>query len=176
MENAISYLVNNEAIYGTSGGFKDTDSVIIKKVGEILGQDPSSKFRDSFRYYIGAVKDNLPCKLYGGATSKTGCFQTDDGIVWGVPDTDFIRKNIVTVANYEGLDTQVLPITIYLDYQNEQTFEKSAYVAAVTYDGRIMIPEGLNKTGMCKEYPKAPQCNIKKYINASTIKSDNADK
>lgn len=174
LEKTLAFLVSEQSLYGSISGFKDTDAVIIKKTSEILGQDPASKFRDCFKYYIDIVKDNIPCSLYQGSSSM-GCFQTGEGVVWGIPDTDFVKKNVITIEDSDGDPVVAVPITIYLDYNEASTIEHDAIVAAITYEGRITLLrniEGVN----CKKDPKAIQCNIDKYINATTIKIDDSTK
>ncbi len=182
LENTTSFLINQEVFYGTLGGFKDTDAVKIENINELLGQNPTSKFRDCFKYYVNAVKDNIPCTLHSG-TSATKCFQTDDGIVWGIPDTDFVKKGIITISDPDNSKNNItaVPITIYLDYKDKKsTLKQDAIVAAVVYDGRIKMLKNKDKGGLsvtCHNQSQDPViCKLDKYINATTIKVDDSVK
>ncbi len=174
LEGNISHLVNNAAIYGTSAGFRDTETINVENTGEILGFDPYSKFRDCIKYRLNVVKDNIKCNLYGGFASTSGCFQTDEGIVWGIPDTDFVKKQVITIKDSDNDNIVALPVTVYVDYKEEQTVKDNAVVFAVTYDGKIYILKNIENV-KCNDKSKETQCKIDKYVAATTIKLDQGE-
>ena len=169
-EKCISELINNETIYGTAAGFKETGAIIIQEIGEVFGKKPENKFRDSFKYYINPIKDNIQCKLYTGSSS-TGCFQTDEGVVWGIPDTDFSTLGVVKNAkDSDGDPITVVPITLYLDYKEGQDPKDDAVVIFLSYRGQIAIPDGTNWSNN----PDNVQSKVMKYVSATTIKIDDS--
>lgn len=169
IENTIGYLINNENLYNSGKGFMDANPIKLES-GETLGISETSKFRDSFRYYVGAIKDNLDCELYNGK-SETGCFQSDDGIVWGIPDTNFKDINTIEVNDYDNTKIKAVPITVYLEFKQVSTLKNDAFVAAVTYDGRIKILDNFSNID-CEKESRAVQCNIEKYIKSNSIEHD----
>ena len=175
LEGNILHLINNSAIYGTSVGFRDTESINVENTGEILGFDPYSKFRDCIKYRLNVVKDEIKCNLYGGSggkfTSVSGCFQTDDGIVWGIPDTDFVKKQVISIKDSDNDSITALPVTVYVDYKENQTVKDNAVVFAVTYDGKIYILKNIENVN-CNDKSQEIQCKVDKYITATTIKVD----
>ncbi len=180
LESNIYYLLHNPAIYSPSSGFKDTEAVKVEKFDLILGDKETYKFRDCIKYRLNVVKDNIPCTLYsrsvgGPIRSASGCFQTDEGIVWGVPDTDFVKYGVITVTDYDNDKVPAVPITVYLNYKDGYTVTANAIVMAVTYDGKIVILKKLGDNVVCTDKSKEMQCKVDKFINATTIKSDNGD-
>ena len=169
IELTVNYLSNDELIYGTSSGFKDTEAVTIKNVGEIIGQNGITKFRDAFKYYMHFVEDKINCPIYMGESSS-GCFKTDYGVVFGIPDTDFIKKGVINIKDVNDNDVVAAPITFYTNYRQGQNVDDNAFVAAITYDGKIYFQQ-TDKADCSDKKSKQMQCKIKKYVQATTIKS-----
>lgn len=116
IEDAISFLINDEIIYGTSSGFKDTEAVTLQNIGEIIGQSGVNKFRDAFKFRMHYVEDRINCPIYGGISSS-GCFMTNYGVVFGIPDTDFVRTGTVKSKDSDNQTIDVVPITFYTNYE-----------------------------------------------------------
>lgn len=171
LESNVYYLVNNNNFYAVGFGFKDTDSISIQNTGEVLGFYPYSKFRDCMKYRLNVVKDGIECKLYNNYTSSSGCFQTDEGIVWGIPDSDFDKKQTIDIKDSFNNTIAALPITFYVDYKDDSTVKDDGIVAAVTFDGKIYMQRNIEGV-KCSKNSKEVQCKLDKYISAITIKAD----
>ena len=174
IEATVSYLIQNETIYGTMSGFKDTDSVVLENIGQTLGQDKVTKFRDAFKYRMHSVEDKINCPIYN-PNSDNGesnlCFRTDFGVVIGIPDTDFVSKGTVNIKDAENYNVAATPITFYTSYQQGQTVKDNAIVVFVTYDGKIFFRN--IKDLECNSKSKNMQCKIEKYIYATSVKNTN---
>ncbi len=167
IETTISKLMNDELIYGTTSGFLDTESITLEHIGEIIGQNGVSKFRDAFKYSIHYVEDKIDCEIYEGY-SPDGCFQTNYGVVFGIPDTDFVKKGVIETLDANNNKITAVPITFYTNYRPGQTVKDNAFVAVVTYDGAIYFKN--TKDANCSSNSKQMQCNLKQFIQATTVK------
>ena len=166
MESVIYSLITNDIIYPNDEGFKNTSQVIFKNTGETIGFDgPAAKFREAFKSTITVVKDKIDCELYPGMSSSTGCFMSESGVVYGIPDTDFESVGIIKDADVGNLT----PVTIYTRHTDSQSVDKYAFIVGVRADGKLKILytvdcEATNGKG---EYM---QCNSVDYIKSETIK------
>ena len=168
IEDTISYLINDEVIYGTSSGFKDTDSVTIDKVGQIIGQNASEKFRDAFKYHMHYIEDDINCPIYSGS-STSGCFRTDYGVVFGIPNTDFVKMGTVETRDFDNQKITAVPITFYTNYKDGQTVDDNAFIVNITYDGKIYFGYSIDKS-KCTKSSSNMQCKLKKYVHATSAK------
>ena len=176
-ENTINTLIHNPSIYGTRRGFKDTskailymskkdgDETIYVSTGEVIGANPLKKFRQGFKYTANAIKDGIKCDIYPEDVSND-CFMTDDGVVFGIPDTDFDKENMKTIRDEDDDKIKVLPVTMYVDYDgSKKDPKKDAIIIGVQYDGNIRF---IRKRG-CKKTSKEVACQLDKYINSNTV-------
>lgn len=173
IEQAVSSLINDQLFYGSTAGFKDLDAVTLENIGEVMGQNGATKFRDAFKYYTKYVEDKIDCPIYGG-TSSSKCFLTDYGVVFGIPDTDFVKKGVIEIEDANNNKIPATPITFYTNYREGQNVDDNAFVVAITYDGRIYF----QKTDGAKcnsKKTKQMQCRIKDYIKATSVKIMNSD-
>lgn len=179
VESAVSSLVSDSNIYGSRLGFKDTQKAELKlykdgdpnnegtSLGEVLGENPKAKFRDSFKYFLNVIKDNIDCDIYKGSSSS-GCFMTDDGVVFGIPNTDFV-SNMLTITDSDGDKVKVMPITMYVNYDGtKKDPENDAFIIGVEYDGNLHFIETVNKS-LCAGKKQPVQCYLKEYANSKTI-------
>ena len=173
IEQTVAYLVNDQLFYGTSSGFKDLDPITLENIGEVMGQDGVTKFRDAFKYHIKYVEDKIDCPIYKG-TSSSKCFLTDFGVVFGIPDTDFVKKGVIEIEDANDNKIPATPITFYTNYKEGQNVDDNAFVAAITYDGRIYF-QNTDGAKCNNKASKQIQCNIKKYIQATSVKRINSD-
>ena len=168
IEQTVSYLVNDQLFYGTTSGFKDIDPITLENIGEVMGQKGVTKFRDAFKYHIKYVEDKIDCPIYGG-TSSSGCFMTDDGVVFGIPDTDFAEKGVITIKDANNNSVKAAPITFYTNYAKGQTVDDNGFVVAITYDGRIYFKNTVGKA--CDSgKSKKMQCRLKDYVQSTSVK------
>ena len=164
IEGAVARLINNEAIYPNDEGFRNTEPIIFEGTGETIGFDgPHSKFREGIQYELNVIKAKLNCKLYKGTSSSTKCFLNEDGVVYGIPDTDF--DGLGTVSNNDL--GRVTPIVIYTSWKEGQNVDDHAFIIGVSYNGSIRI---LNSGVNCEKKPESLQCRAKEYIKSDTIK------
>ena len=166
IESVIYNLSTNDAIYPNDEGFKNTAQVIFKNTGETIGFDgPTAKFREAFKSSITVVKDKINCNLYPGTTSTTGCFMSESGVVYGIPDTDFEMTGVVKDSDIGNL----APITIYTRFTENQSVDKYAFIVGVRADGKLKILYTVD----CDEEDaknKYLQCNSIDFIKSETIK------
>lgn len=175
LEQTVAYLINNESIYGTSDGFKNTSSVTLEDVGDTIGSRELEKFRDAVKYHLNVVKDKLKCQTYysSGWYKQSFCFMTDDGVVYGIPNTNFQRtgvkyfKIIYGDSDYEKV--YLLPVTMHVNYNANDTEQTDdAVIAGINYDGRIFLPTLPNE--ICSAQRPPLNCTkLDKYVNSNTI-------
>ena len=176
VENAVSFLISDKTIYGTKKGFKDIEAakIILKKnntnevieTGEVIGKVSTYKFRDGFKYLLNVVKDNVECKLYHG-TSSSGCFMTDDGVVFGIPNTDFNEMGTIPIKDTDGDRVMVVPITMYVNYDGlDKDPKKDAFIMGISYDGAIYFIRTFEN---CTRKSKEVQCKLDTYVNSNSI-------
>ena len=97
-------------------------------------------------------------------SSTTQCFMNEDGVVYGIPDTDF---STVGVVENEDLGN-VVPIVLYTNWKEGQTrtVNNDAFIVGVRFDGRIRILYTTN----CANNPDVMQCRSAEYLKSDTIK------
>jgi len=174
IEQTVSSLINDQLFYGSANsGFKDLDAVTLENIGEVIGQNGVTKFRDAFKYNTKYVEDKIDCPIYKG-TSSSKCFLTDYGVVFGIPDTDFVKKGVIEIEDANNNKIPATPITFYTNYKEGQNVDDNAFVVAITYDGRIYF-QNTDGAKCNNKASKQIQCNIKKYIQATSVKRLNSD-
>ena len=165
VESAISRLLNNAIIYPSDDGFLNTHAITIKGTGETIGfNGPYSKFREALIYELNVMKNDIPCELYEGTFSSTQCFLNDDGVVYGVPDSDFVSFGIMNNPSFGNL----VPIVLYPEWDENKTLENDAFIIGVRFDGNIRV---LN-TISCNDNSEQMQCKFVDYLKSNSIKLD----
>lgn len=173
-EQTIQKLVRNEVLYPDSSMFRNTEPVTTT-VGDQFGvSNRNAKFRDAFKYYLSIIRENIQCDVYKNENSNN-CFMSNDGIVYGIPDTDFSNVGIVdvnsTVVGPTGINREItesyVPITVYTSWKNKRNVSTDAFVIGVRYDGRIKI---LNNTGCAR--PDDLRCKAEEYLESEDIKAN----
>lgn len=168
IERAVYELLNNETVYAGSEGFAALDPIVVKDIGETLGLNgPETKFNDAMKYFLNPIQDKIQCQLYPGMSSSTGCFKTDDGVVFGIADTDFQSTGTIKDDDI-GYMT---PIVFYPQWKEGSTVKENAAIVGVSKYGRIKIMKtsGTNcSSASAKEYI---QCKVPEYLKSDTIKT-----
>ena len=108
------------------------------------------------------------------------CLMSEDGIIWGIPDTDFRELNVVKILN-KGYENAYLPITVYpkcnLEYFDDEGiarcqgsskdgiayFEDNAVVFALRQDGDIKPYSKFDCS--LEENSQRLQCRLGKIIS-----------
>ena len=92
---------------------------------------------------------------------------TDDGVVFGVPDTDFRKKGTMVIRDYDKDKIVVSPVTMYVDYNGKiKDPSKDAFIIGIGADGNMQFIRTFDN---CKDEPKVLQCNLDNYIKADNI-------
>ncbi len=180
-EQTVQKLVNNDVLYPGYKILKNTEPVITTAGDQFGTQDENAKFREAFKYYLSIVKDNLECDIYQNGHSNK-CFMTNDGVVYGIADTDFENIGVVEFnlpsSTVSGASTGALPvqsnikeaytpITVYTSWQKQKDISKDAFVIGVRYDGKIKIMNNEN----CAS-PKDLRCKAEEYLESEDIKAN----
>lgn len=170
-EKTVNTLINDENIYPYGEGFRNLEPVQTE-FGETFGlPDENTKFRDAFKYNLDVIEDNINCPIPGN--TKNACFKTDDGIVYGIPDTDFITKNLqeTTIERASGeQQIRLLPITIYTDWEKiseNADYENDALFIGVRSNGEIRLINVGNVN--CSNNSDAIQCKAMQYLQSNTL-------
>lgn len=181
LESSVGYLINNEIIYGTSSGFKNTSAVTLEDVGQTLGETEANKFRDAVKYHLNIIKDNLKCQVYysSGWYTKSFCFMADDGVVYGIPATNFQRSGVKSYKiEYSEQDSETLylaPVTMHVNYNANNPLEtKDAAIAGVNYDGRVFLLKLADD--ICNADSPPLNCTkLDNYVKSNTISLANEE-
>lgn len=145
LETAIASLLANHDIYQEDKGFKDTGKITFEGTGIVLGKASNdAKFRDAIKYSMVVVKDNITCQVNN--TTINTCFKTQDGVVYGIPNTNF--NNPVNIA-------------FYPTWEDGYTFEEKGFTITISNFGEISLA---NNT-------KAKHKYIEEYLTSTTIKT-----
>ena len=165
IEKVLSNMLNDDNLYPQENGFADTRAVTTQ-FGEVFGgTDVNTKFRDAFKYEVNAVKDNIPCKIYNGSTlTEADCFKTEDGTVFGIPDTDFYKTGTKTLSG-----KYYTPITVYSNFEKNSDAQSGAFFIGVRYNGETKL---MTTVSSCNKEPEKSyiQCLIGEYLSSNSLK------
>lgn len=161
VEQTVAKLIEDDGLYPDAFlGFKYTETSITE-FGEVIGENSAAKFRDAFKFELDPIEDGINCECLGG-TCEGDCFKTDEGIVYGIPNTDFQNAGVKTnkysiYKNGKTTSEKFVPITIYTDFEKSEknkTQGKDALYVGVKYDGevRIFCDKGDCKNPIEKDY------------------------
>jgi len=167
LETAIATLLANTDIYNENLGFQDTTKITFEGTGIVLGKnEETTKFRDSIKYSLPVVKDNIRCQLTGGG-SFNKCFKTHDGVVFGIPDTDFEKINTTKYKSAVNQDKEitVVQIAFYPSWRDTYTFKENGFLINIEANG------GINFENNTKEKTD----KIREYMTSTTIKVKSID-
>ncbi len=134
-----------------------------------LGVDGSAKFRNAFYENLVTPRTDF-CPVHNGNGIQTDlkCYFAADGLVWGVPYTDFQETGIVYVTKRGVSNIAYVPITVYPVYNHKKAnenaseyFYNNAMVYGLRKDGDLIFLDQLIEK---EEYPKAIHYEVKKYL------------
>lgn len=171
-EQIVQKLVRNEVLYPGSKILKNTEPVITTAGDQFGVSDEKAKFREAFKYYLSIVKDNIQCDVYQNGSSNE-CFMSNDGVVYGIPDTDFEDIGVVKFTlSSDGAAGNVIqeayvPVTVYTSWKTKKDISTDAFVIGVRYDGKIKI---LNNEGCASKDDL--RCKAEAYLESEDIKAD----
>lgn len=131
----------------------------------------NSKFREIFIVKANAIKKDINCAYYtsNGSTGsnsstsdeKGNCFKVTNGILFGIPDTDFINTNVIIING-----NKYVPITIYTNHSDKSTLN-DAFVVGVSYNGNTRVLTNKDSSNISDNASKA-----KKYLESETHKKE----
>lgn len=174
IEKNINSMINNDVVYSGDNMFRNLEAVTTS-VGDQFGvENPNTKFRDAFMYYLTVVDENLTCDILVDEVSSVSvdnCFKSSDGVVYGIPDTDFETVGVFPYRSERvgAREHMYVPITVYPNFENKQDVEKDTMLIGVRFDGKIMI---FPKTEGCDEESRDISCNVLKFLHSSDIKRE----
>lgn len=168
-KHAMNILISNPIYFSPEGDLSDTSDIELQDIdgGPSIRYGGDVKFRHLLFREMGIpLADNIDCYMLVDSKtpqSRKWCYQADNGIVWAVPETDFITKGVVEQKNAQGVVSKYVPITIYPDFSSKMTsndFYQKAIVMGVRRDGALTLIE--SDTVNCKknEYKNFAQCQI----------------
>ncbi|MBE7706874.1 MAG: type II secretion system protein [Cyanobacteria bacterium SIG30] len=160
IEKIVGALINDDNIYPSVTGFRET-AAVTTEFGETFGYPlRETKFRDAFKYSLEVIEHDITCELPNGTSNE--CFMTDDGTVYGIPNTDFLTLNTMGTQNH-------VPITIYANWDKEEKRSiDNAFYIGVRFDGniRILHPD------VCGTNNEKMHCKTETFLLSDTIKKD----
>lgn len=160
LTDVVQDMLDDANFYGATNNFSDITEVRLNNGQRVSGEE---KFRELFKSKIilhqgvSSGSNVLLCPILVSdsiVSSDKICYMTQDGIVWGIPDSDFKTQNVVSIKR-RGYATPYVPITVYtnceIEHKEEDSsvlackgtvdgsdyFDKSAVVFAVRQDGDI---------------------------------------
>ena len=144
IEQTIRSMINNDVLYPDDNMLRNLEPVTTS-VGDQFGvNSPNSKFRDAFMYYLNIAEEGFSCAAFVNAVASIDidtCFMSSDGVVYGIPDTDFERTNVVPYrgARVGAREHMYVPITVYPNFEQKQNPQTDTMLVGVRYDGKIQI-------------------------------------
>jgi len=177
IEKVVSTLLNDDVLYPDKKGFLNLVQVETE-YGETFGvPSEKTKFRDAFKFTVNVIKDKINCPIWApNLATNNACFQTDDGIVYGIPDTDFLNENTTKVKiqrTNDDVEVAFVPITIYTNYdeakiKNQTDMKNKAMFLGVRANGRIKVLNNIK----CTEESQEAQCKALEFIQAESLRKE----
>ena len=159
LTDIVQEMLDDANLYGATHNFSDMSVSRLDNGKRVSGVE---KFRELFKSRVSLHQkisgDSVllcPVLLSDSTVSADElCYMTKDGIVWGIPDSDFRTENVVSVQR-RGYTSSYVPITVYVNCEIEQNagdsslftckgsqnadayFDTYAVVFAVRQDGDI---------------------------------------
>lgn len=183
LKQNVNNITSNSAYYSAKGDLSDLSEASIGYdtleadaglSSEVMSGE--SKFRQILMMEMGLMKldtDMYNCKVKQGETvilvkdsselSSSVCYVSDNGVVFGIPNTDFKKSNLALVKNAKGERTRYLPITMYPDVKKldkSDAYEKYSFIVGLRADGAITVINDVD----CEKYPDSFQCNSDKIL------------
>lgn len=188
LNEVIQNLLNDANYYAQDSSFVDLKEVRLADNTPVRGE---IKFKELFKSMIklhGAFTGDrvLLCPILVSeydVEDESVCYMTEDGIVWGIPNTDFRENNVVKILS-RGYETPYLPISVYVNCKlgdftqdgvvhcegsedGEVYFDKNAVVFAIRQDGDIKPYSRFDCTQ--EENKEILQCRLGKIISDKSI-------
>jgi len=188
MNEVVENLLSDMNFYSGADGFGDLRDVKLSNGFPVGGDEKFRKlFRNSLRLNMRMQEGEiLLCPILVSSSivqNDAECFMSEDGLVWGIPDTNFKDKNIVKMMRRD-YETAYVPVTVYPNCQlegqadsngivrcensNSATyFDDNAIVFAVRKDGDIRPYSKLD----CKDpsYKQSLQCRAAEIISNTSF-------
>ena len=174
IEQAVRSMINNDILYSGDNMLKNLESVTTT-VGDQFGvSEPEAKFRDAFMYYVNVAEEDIICSAYVSENASTDidtCFMTSDGVVFGIPNTDFESRNVIAYSGTRvgAREHMYAPITVYPNFEQKQNPQTDTMLVGVRFDGKIQI---LSNTENCADESKDISCNILEFLHSDDIKKN----
>lgn len=138
LTDVVQDMLDDANFYGATNNFSDMNEVRLNNGQRVSGEE---KFRELFKSKIilhqGVSGSNiLLCPILvsdSTVSSDEICYMTQDGIVWGIPDSDFKTRNVVSVER-RGYTTPYLPITVYANCEIERSAGDSSILSCKSSD------------------------------------------
>ena len=184
LNDVVQSLLDDMNYYSGDDAFGDLREIRLADGQPVSGE---RKFQDLFKNMIKLNERHkegeillCPILISQSEIQNDGaCFMSEDGIVWGIPETDFRTKNIVKLSR-RGYETAYVPITIYpnckfgeadtngvsrctKDINHETYFDDEAVVFAIRRDGDIRVYSRYDCTN--NEHKGRLQCRTAEIIS-----------
>ena len=137
---ALEKTMTDPIYYSVNSDLSDTSLVTLDDKS-FAGEN---KFREIIMHEMGiSTVGYVPCEILQGnnVVKSNNCFVQDNGVVWGIPNTDFKSINLRKTQNAQGTVSDYLPITIYSNsekiYREGGYFESESIILGVRKDGAI---------------------------------------
>jgi len=168
-KNAIDSMLNNSTYYSEEDGFTDISDV---KLDDMYAEDSVEyngimKFRNLLLHELGVsmLNTSFDCKILTTSTHPQTshlCYRADNGVIWGIPDTDFKKTGVVKITNKNGFTSKYTPVTVYVSsdyYKTDDDFKQYAIIYGVRRDGDITLIHTIKDCDN-KDNKKFAQCDI----------------
>ena len=174
LKDTIDNMLNRDIQYEGKHDFSNTGKSVL---GINYVKDVTT-FRKVFLRHVN-MAETLKCYAYG-VNGEIDCHRSTDGIVWAIPDTDFVSSVngsvVVDIGSVEGYEKRYyVPITVYPNYKMAQAKEDpqqymidQAMIYGVRRDGKVIfITEGYDCEG---DQKTTMQCLALNEITSSRMK------
>lgn len=146
VKKGLKDVVENPTYYADGSDLSDTGEVTYVDDETASG---TSKFRKLLLYEMSvSLGDSVSCLIYtgdGAHQTTQNCYMSENGIVFGIPDTDFSNLNMVShVSNANQSTYKSLYITVYPHYNKIHQRKgdyllEEAMILGVNPDGGLEI-------------------------------------
>ena len=174
-KTGLNSVIKNPTYYANDSDLANLEEVKIENAvdGSYKSYKATTKFRGVLLRELN-VREYDPISCYIMMEDKhyslDNCYKGDNNVVWGVPETDFVEKNVVFAQNASGSVYKYVPVTIYPDLKHLTEIadlDRYALVYGVRRDGDITVIATVD----CSEdqYKSYNQCKYADFISKKQI-------
>ena len=157
IHEVVNNIISDGSSYMGDNDFSDLSTVVLKIDNKDVTISGKEKFAKIFYSKLKLLQSPFRTRdiaprcmvaLSDKSVQTDNCYESVDGILWGVPLTDFKKYNVFEIKR-NGFVTAYVPVTVYVNYRriknkgnfsnSDDAFKRNAIIFAVRQDGDIRV-------------------------------------